>query len=174
MQLFLGHFFSFQPEQVPFITFARAVYRDRLLLDSQRGDRIAFVVTKKEVPAVERRGRLFGMAEIGAAAFDTGDVVDTKLIPAREWVGGGPRFSKAIPMLRAWRFTDKPYLPTGIDRRLAEWDSGIAVRLSPREAASIFAFSCEGVAIRETEALLEERHIAAGLRSARSPRNILL
>jgi hypothetical protein len=165
MQLFVNYCFSFQPEQVPFITFARAMQRDRLLEESERGDRIALVGTKLAIPSSARPGRLLGMAELGSTAVDTADVVDVKLIATREWVGGVPRFPKAIPMLRAWRFIDKPYLPPEIDCRLATAEPGVALRLTSLETSAILAFPYEGLAIRETEALLQERYIEARLRA---------
>src|SRR5882672_12256525 len=60
MQLFIAYCFSFQPERVPFITFARAMQRDRLLEESERGDRIALVGTKLAIPSGASPGRLLG------------------------------------------------------------------------------------------------------------------
>ena len=157
MRLFIGRFWSFRPEHLPFITFARAVYRDSLLVESLAGDRIAMVVTHKESVIPENRGRLLGMAEIGAYPVDTADVADSAAMTPREWLGGEPRCPKAIPMLRAWRFLQPAAVPVVIDAALPQTTGGPAVLLTAKQAAHLTSFAYEAVALRQSRWLLEER-----------------
>ena len=157
MRLFIGRFWSFRPEHLPFITFARAVYRDSFLADSAAGDRIAMVVTRKESVIPENRGRLLGMAEIGAHPVDTADVADSAAMTPREWLGGEPRCPKGIPMLRAWRFLQPPAVPAVIDAALPQTTGGPAVLLAAEQAAHLMTFAYEAVALRQSRWLSEER-----------------
>ncbi|HMI98082.1 MAG TPA: hypothetical protein VK479_16355 [Micropepsaceae bacterium] len=154
MRLFIGRFWSFRPEHLPFITFARAVYRDSLLADSAAGDRIAMVVTRKESVIPQNRGRLLGMAEIGAHPVDTADVVDSAAMTPREWLGGEPRCPKGIPMLRAWRFLQPPAVPVVIDAALPQTTGGPAILLTAKQATQITAFPYEAVPLRQSRWLL--------------------
>jgi hypothetical protein len=157
LRLFIGRFWSFRPEHLPFISFARAVYRDSLLAESSAGDRIAMVVTHKESVIPENRGRLLGMAEIGAYPVDTADVADSAMMTPREWLGGEPRCPKAIPMLRAWRFLQPAAVPVVIDAALPQITGGPAILLTAKQAAHLTSFAYEAVALRQSRWLLEER-----------------
>src|SRR5262245_29972895 len=144
-RVFIGRFWTFRPEQIPFITFARAIFRDALLSVVLPGDRIAVVVTQCE--SGKKRGRLLGLAEIGSHPVDTADVVDLESLTPRERVGGQPRCPKAIPMHRAWRFPDSPRLPENIENRVAHETGGPALALTPVEAHAILDFRHERVPI---------------------------
>jgi len=150
LRLFIGRFWSFRPEHLPFITFARAVYRDSLLADSAAGDRIAMVVTRKESVIPQNRGLLLGMAEIGAHRVDTADIANCAAMTPREWLGGKPRCPKAIPMLRAWRFLPPRTLPPVIDTALPQTTGGPAILLTAKQATKLTAFPYEAVALGQT------------------------
>jgi hypothetical protein len=155
LRLFIGRFWSFRPEHLPFITFARAVYRDSLLADSAAGDRIAMVVTRKESVNPQNRGLLLGMAEIGAHPIDTADIADSAAMTPREWLGGKPRCPKAIPMLRAWRFLQPCTLPPVIEAALPQTTGGPAILLTAKQATKLTAFPYEGVALGQTRWLIK-------------------
>jgi len=155
LRLFIGRFWSCRPEHLPFITFARAVYRDSLLAASAVGDRIAMVVTRKESVNPQNRGLLLGMAEIGAHPVDTADIADSAAMTPREWLGGKPRCPKAIPMLRAWRFLQPRILPSVIDAALPQTTGGPAILLTAKQATKLTAFPYEAVALGQTRWLIK-------------------
>lgn len=163
LRLFIGRFWSFRPEHLPFITFARAVYRDNLLAEAAAGDRIAMVVTQKESVIPEKRGRLLGIAEIGTRAIDTADVASSSTMTPREWLGGEPRCPKAIPMVRAWRFLQSPAVPPDINAALPLTTGGPAILLRAKQAAQIMSFAYEAAALRQSRWPLEGvRAVRAG------------
>ena len=164
MRLFIGRFWSFRPEHLPFITFARAVYRDTLLADCAAGDRIAMVVTRKESVIPQNRGRLLGMAEIGAYPVDTADVASPATMTPREWLGGEPRCPKAIPMLRAWRFLQPTAVPAVIDAALPQTTGGPAILLTAKQATQITAYPYEAVALRPSQWLKSIQSAKDGVR----------
>lgn len=166
MQLFIGRFFSFRPSEIPVITFSRSIYRDRLLHESRPGDRIAFVASKKEDQFTKSGNRLLGMAEIGRKPLDTLDVIALGEMPARERVGGQPRSPKAIAMLRAWRFIDNPLVPAAIAMILPDRTGANVIPINEASANRILSFPHEWVPLPETDALLAERHVTAGLKLA--------
>jgi hypothetical protein len=146
-KLFLGYFPSFRPERFPFVAFTRATYADRLLSDSRRGDLLAIVPTKREIPVPGDRCRLAGLAEFGRQILNTTDLMSLRDIPAREWVGGEPRFPKALRVLRAWRFPEVPPVPSVIEEKLLTAPVGLAVQLKSSEAAMLLGFRYESVAL---------------------------
>jgi len=158
--LFISRFWGFHPETIPLITFSQGVYRDRLLAEAQVGDRIVFVATKGEPTLPEEQGRLLGMAEIGIRAVKTLDVVKREDIRPDSWNGDQPKFPEAIPMLRAWRFTDKPILTDVLANQLTYFATVAAVKLDESDTHSILALPNIEVAIPNIEILNQERIVA--------------
>jgi hypothetical protein len=148
--LFIGRFWGFRPERVPFITFSRAIHRNALLRASEPGDRIVVVASKREDPAADDRGHILGMAEIGRTPVDTLEVVKPGDIPAREWAGAEPRCPKALPMLQAWRFTGAPPVPPQINWKLPRAAAGAVEGLRAGAAALILSLPHEKVILRDS------------------------
>lgn len=160
MQLFISRFWGFRPETIPLITFSQAAYRDRLLKEANPHDRIVFVATKGEPTLPEEQGRLLGMAEIGVRAVKTLDVIKREDIRADSWNGDQPKFPEAIPMLRAWRFTDKPMLTDVLDEQLTYFATVAAVKLDETDTSRILALPCDEVEIPNIEILNREKVVA--------------
>jgi hypothetical protein len=163
LRVFIGRFWGFRPERVPFITFSRAIHRNALLRASEEGDRIVIVGTKREDPAPGDRGHLLGMAEIGRNAVDTLDVIKPADIPAREWAGAEPRCPKAIPMLQAWRFTGAPDVPALLNWKLPRAVAGAAECLRTSAAALVLSLPHEPVTLRDS--------LKSTVRRAEAPRS---
>lgn len=160
MDLFISRFWGFRPETIPLITFGQSVYRDKLLKDANPKDRIVYVATKGKPTIQEEQGRLLGMAEIGMRAVNTLDVVSPEVLPAHNWENGKLKFSSAIPMLRAWRFTDKPLLMDVLDKQLSYNATVAAILLNEEIAARILALPHEEVSLPNVDILHRERLVA--------------
>ncbi len=167
-KLFIGYFPSFRPERFPFIAFTRATYADRLLGDSKPGDLLAVVLTKREIPVPGDRCRLAGLAEFGRQILNTTDLTSLRDIPAREWVGGEPRFPKALRVLRAWRFLEVPLLPGSIEQKLLDEPAGLPIRLKSSEAATVLGFTHESVALPRAPANNDALHAGSGMAAVRA------
>jgi hypothetical protein len=150
LRVFIGRFWGFRPERVPFIMFSRAIHRNTLLRASEPGDRIVIVATKREDPVADDHGHLLGMAEIGRTAVDTLEVVKPGDIPAREWAGAEPRCPKALPMLRAWRFGGAPPVPALLGWKLPRAAAGAAELLRGSTATLILSLPHEPVTLRDS------------------------
>lgn len=160
MQLFISRYWGFIPETAPIITFSQKAYRDRLLGEAKPHDRIVYVATKGEPAAPEEQGRLLGMAEIGIRAVKTLDVMKREDIPAHNWDGDQPKFPEAIPMLRAWRFTDTPLLTDILQDQLTYFATVAAVKLDEEDTKRILALTHYEVDFPEIEILKQEMIVA--------------
>src|SRR5882672_12261157 len=166
-KLFIGYFPSFRPERLPFLGFTRATYADRLLSDSKPGDLLAVVLTKREIPVPGDRCRLAGLAEFGRQILNTTDLMSLRDIPSREWVGGEPRFPKALRVLRAWRFIEVPLLPASIEQKLLEGPGGLPVRLKSSDAATVLGFTHESVTLFRTQMKDDDPPVATAIGGVR-------
>ena len=108
MTMYAKWFYSFNPEEVPFITFSRKGDRNALLNKARAGDVIVFVATKKKPTSNEDQGRILGVAEIGDEAVRTEEVVDVSNSPRENFKNGKFRWPEAVPMLKAWRISPAP------------------------------------------------------------------
>ncbi|MBI1400235.1 hypothetical protein [Hyphomonas sp.] len=164
MKLFISRFYGFRPEIVPAITFSSSTHRDNLLTDSEPGDRIVFVATKTKETKEGERGRLLGMAEIGRRAVDTQSMVVVWPLPPEMMDGDRIRYSSAIPMTRAWRFTDTPLLTDVFERQLPRSATQGAIRVKDADQLATLALSTIEVELPDTPALEREREILANQR----------
>ena len=163
MDLYISRFWGFRPEAYPAITFSSATFRDKLLAESSPGDRIVFAATKTENTAEDERGRLRGMAEISRRAVDTVSLLDVEGMPPELFHNGKLRFPKALPMVRAWRFPDPPFLTDVLERQLPRSATSGAIILSEQDVAAVMALDTNVVDLPETDALRRERTIADNL-----------
>lgn len=142
MQVFVIRAWGFDPERWPFITFSSEDNRDRLLTESSLGDRVVIVGTLRQPTPEQMRGKLLGMAEIGRIPFDTADIygeaVRAKRVNDEESYFLWP---KALPMLRAWRFTATPRLVDLLEGNLSYHTTYQAIALSQTDAISVLQLS---------------------------------
>ncbi|MEZ5748249.1 MAG: GIY-YIG nuclease family protein [Paracoccaceae bacterium] len=138
MKLFITRVWGFDPERWPVITFSLEGNRDRLLKESSPGDGIAFVGTLREPTPEPTRGKLLGMAEIGRIPVDTIDVIGDDVRGSHDYDEEGQfRWPKAIPMVRAWRFTPPPMLLDVLEEQLPYHATSQAVALSRVDAEAV-------------------------------------
>lgn len=170
MRIFATRVWDFEPTTWPVIIFNREGDRNKLLDEAAAGDRIIFVATQGKEPREEDRGRILGMAEIGRTAVDTVDVVPREKMRPQDFDEHGKiRWPKAIPMLRAWRFPDKPLLKSVLGRQLPFNATSQAVPLTGEEIQAVLALAAEKVEIPCSDVLRRERSFSDSLIAARSP-----
>ncbi len=170
MKLFATRVWGFDPLNWPAIVFNHEGDRNNLIRVANPGDRIIFVATKGDEPRPEERGRILGIAEIGSTAVDTLQLVKPEAVASHERdERGNIRWPKAIPMLRAWRFPEKPLL-TDILREQLTYSATIrAVLLDEEDARSVLALTAVEVELPESEVLRKERTFSANLMAAQMP-----
>jgi len=163
-QMFAKRFWGFRPQTWPIISFGLEANRDALVSASRPGDVIAFVGTKTSETEREDQGRLLGLAEIGRTAVDSEDVLDpASLKPSHYNAQGRLRWPKALPMLRAWAFVDRPLLTNVIDQLTYEATTR-AVLLSDSDKDALSALRVEEVPVPVVEAIARQRRLQDALR----------
>ena len=154
MRLFITRVWGFDPERCPVISFGLEGNRDRLLTESSPGDRIVFVGTLREPTPEPMRGRLLGMAGIGRIPVDTVDIIDDDVRGPHDYDEAGKfRWPKAIPMVRAWRFTPPPMLLDVLEEQLPYHTTPQAVALSQVDANAVLELDTTPVPLPELEVL---------------------
>lgn len=116
--VFIKRYWGFHPEVWPFIAFGKQSSRDHLAEKSKPGDLIVFVGTQgKETRRPEDRGRIMGMATFGQKRINTPEKLLQEINPSFSRSDtrafdkhGNFKWPYALPMLRAWRFTNPPLL----------------------------------------------------------------
>lgn len=167
MTLFITRVWGFQPEHWPVITFGLEGNRDRLLKESTPGDRIVFVGTLREPTLEHLRGRLLGMAEIGRIPVDTLDIVSAEHLDQHDYDDAGRfRWPKAIPMVRAWRFTPEPKLLDVLEEQLPYHATSQAVALAEKDAKAVLELEVKPTVIPSTIALENARLLDKALSAA--------
>ena len=155
MQLFIKWFYGFDPATHPYITFSQVGSRTALLRAARPGDRMVFVGTKNDKTAVENRGKILGMAEIGRVEVDTLDVIlDHTKIKKDHWdINGRFKWPKALPIIKAWKFLEPPLLTDLLKRQLPMAAISNAVLLDEKDKLLILTLDCIEVDIPKTETL---------------------
>ena len=167
MRIFITRVWGFDPERWPVITFSLEGNRDRLLKESSPGDRIAFVGTLREPTPEPMRGKLLGMAEIGRIPVDTVDVIGDDVRSSHDYDEEGQfRWPKAIPMVRAWRFTPPPMLLDVLEEQLPYHATSQAVALSRVDADAVLKLDTTPATLPELDSIanakLLDQALAAG------------
>lgn len=153
----------------PIITFTREGDRNNLIRNSLVGDRIVFVATQGEPVPVEDRGRILGMAEIGRRAVDTLDVLDPAVIKPHDYDERGQfRWPKALLMVRAWRFPERPFLKDVLSKQLPYNATSQAVELSAIDAQAIMSLQAEELNLAQSDEMIRLRNLDEVLKSGRS------
>ena len=160
MQIFAKRFWGFDPEIWPLVSFGRDGDRDALVKSSESGDLMAFVGTQEEPTPEELWGKLIGLGQF------THDIVASKQVLAPEVyeasrmaTGGVFRWPAAVPVVRAWLFTDRPRPPlkATIGRQFDRTANTRAVTLSAEEQERILSRPMEEVAVFDTPLIRLQR-----------------
>tara|TARA_R110002096_G_scaffold51665_20_gene135083 strand:+ start:4362 stop:5219 length:858 start_codon:yes stop_codon:yes gene_type:complete len=137
-EIFVKRFWGFSPEQWPIVSFGLDGNRRDLINKSKPGDMIAFVGTMTAEVRPDEQGRLLGIAEFGRQEIDSLDVLAPSAIHSEHYNKRGEfKWPKALPMVRAWRFVDKPMLLDVLDEQLTYEATIRAVTLSEREQLAL-------------------------------------
>jgi hypothetical protein len=164
LKVFAKRFWGFDPVGWPIISFGQEGNRDALIRASQPGDRIAFIGTQTEETAEEYRGRLLGLAEIGRIAIDSLDVLDRDSLAPKCFDNQGRfKWPKSLPMLRAWRFPDRPIVTAILKKQLTYEATVRGVLLDDDDTAAVLALPVEEVAVRQVAAITQQRALADAL-----------
>lgn len=168
MQLFVRRYWGFTPETWPLISFGLEGNRDALSRDARPGDRVVIVGTFTEETAPAERGRLLGMAEIGRKAVDTADVLDlSKLGPEHFDTDGQIKWPKSLPMVRAWRFPDRPLLTDVLRKQLPYGPTVRAVLLDEADTKAVLQLRHVEVDVPSSTAIQQQRNLNAALQLTR-------
>jgi hypothetical protein len=131
------------------VAFGKEGNRDALLRASKPGDRVVFVGTQGEPTVSEERGRLLGMAEFARIAVNTRDIVDPGLMQARDLNEDGAHvWGWALPMVRAWRFTEPRLKLIDVLREQLSYEATVrAVLLNEADTGMVMALPNEEVPV---------------------------
>jgi len=149
VQVFAKRDHGFDPAGWPLVAFGKEGNRDALLRASKPGDRVVFVGTQGEPTAPEERGRLLGMAEFARIAVNTRDIVDPGLMQARDLNEDGTHvWGWALPMVRAWRFTEPRLKLIDVLREQLSYEATVrAVLLDDADAGMVMALPKDEVPV---------------------------
>lgn len=113
-------FWGFDPETEPFCGFTHRGTRDKLIRIGKDGDLILVLGTKTENTSKEDQGRLLGLLEFQRNAFYSRDLLTEVSKGKTELFNTDGKFKwpYAVPVIRAWRFLDKPIINDVIGRQL--------------------------------------------------------
>lgn len=165
MQVFAKRVWGFSPDQWPVITFHLEGNRDDLVAKSQPGDLVLFVGTETDETEPANQGRLLGLAEIGRNfPVDTLEAVDpTSLRPEYYDDRKQLRWPKALAMLRAWKFKDRPFLVDVLGEQLSYEATVRAVLLDERDTRAVLALEKAEVPVRDYPAVARLRALNKAL-----------
>ena len=164
VQVFAKRFWGFSPERWPIISFGLEANRDALIKASQSGDLIAFIGTQTEPTSTEDRGRLLGLAEIGRLPIDSLDVLDRATLAADNFTAAGEfKWPKSLPMLRAWRFPNRPKVTDVFKKQLSYEATVRAVLLDAEDQAALLKLPQEAVALSKAPIIKHRRDLAFAL-----------
>lgn len=156
--IFIKRFWGFKPDIWPIVSFGLDGNRRDLINKSAPGDMVAFVGTMTDEVEPEEQGRLLGLAEFGRQEVDSLKVLSPSAIrPEHYNKQGGFKWPVALPMVRAWRFDDKPRLLDVLDRQLTYEATTRTVSLTEREQLALFELSRTEVSLPDIEILKRYR-----------------
>ncbi len=161
MQVYAKRFWGFDPARWPIISFGLEANRDALIQASRPGELIAFIGTQSDPTVPEDRGRFLGLTEIGRLPIDSLDVLDPANIRPSDY-NSDSRFKwpKALPMLRAWRFPEKPRVREVLREQLTYEATIRAVLLDEQDQATLLALRKEEIAVPDLEIIPRHRDLA--------------
>lgn len=164
-QVFAKRFWGFDPLRWPIISFGLEGSRDALIKVSKPGDLLVLVGTQTPPTEPHEQGRLLGIAEIGRLPVDSLDVLDPVNIRSIDHDADGAfKWPKALPMLRAWRFTPQPLLTDILQRQLPQPARTMAVLLDDVDAAAVLGLPREIVEFPEVAIVKRHRELSDALR----------
>ena len=168
MNLFFYRVYGFAPKNYPAVTFTLKGYRDKLVRESNSGDRVVFAAVGGKKVAKHERNKLLGMVEIVPNAKDTNelmDISDTNAFPLDK--KGNPRFSYAVPIVKAWHFKNPPF--TG-EVLKSVYPRGGATIMTEEDKATILGLDVKKVeAFSEINVLPHEENEHTRLSPSRGP-----
>jgi hypothetical protein len=166
VQVFAKRFWGFNPAVWPVVSFSKAGNRYRLLRASRPGDLVLFIGTKTEDTDPDDQGRLLGLAEFGRDEIEAAEVVDLQALLRRNIFdeNGQLRWPKALPMIRAWRIVNRPFVTEVLHDQLPYSATVQALRLDDTDTAKVLALQHEEVAVPDHPVLTRLRALHDALR----------
>lgn len=149
--VFAKRFWGFDPQGWPIISFNNDGNRDNLIRHSRPGNFVLFVGTLGKETKEEERGRLIGIAQFGRNAIDSLSAIDPTCIDDSCYENGEFKWPKAVPMVRAWRFTPMPIVTDVFEKQLPAHATYQAIAISERDAAAVMALLKEEVPVRSND-----------------------
>jgi hypothetical protein len=162
-RVFASRFWGFSPATHPVVTFGKSGHLKRLLKLSAPSDYVLFVGTQAEPTLDQERGRILGLSQFGRVEVDPLDLIDPAATNPHEFVRGKYKWPKGLPILRAWKFDDRPKLVDTIGRQLSMYATVGVIELTEEEKASVFALAMSPVEVRRSEAFDRIQTIADDL-----------
>lgn len=160
-------FWGFDPETEPFCGFTHMGTRDKLIRIGKDGDLILVLGTKTNKTAKDDQGRLLGLLEFQRNAFYSRDLLTDETRKKRELfdTDGVFKWPYAVPVIRAWRFLDKPIINKVIGRQLTMAAITDVDTLSQEEVKAVLGQKIFEVKIPETRIVKRQKllNLAVGL-----------
>jgi hypothetical protein len=157
MQIFAKLFWGFDPVDWPVVAFGKVGNRDSLLRKAQKGDRIIFIGTQGTETAENERGIILGMAEFGHRPLESAHILAEDILKNPEYHNnnGAFKWPSALPMLRAWRFTDTVIAKSFLGKRFNIGDATGAFLLDEEQSHNILNLNIEETPVTHPVLLAE-------------------
>lgn len=164
-KLFLTKVWGFQPEDYPLLGFGTEGGRRKFLRESEPGDWVVLAGTREAPTAVENRGRLLGMVQLGSEQVDVEEVlslIGSQISDDQYHADGTYRWPFGLPMIEALRFPDRPDLAETLGSYLSgpQWAAyalDVTDVLGDDARTKLLALPTEPVAIGEAPTIIRQR-----------------
>lgn len=166
-KVFIKRSWGFHPETWPIISFGEMSARDALIQMSGPGDLIVCVGTKGEPTAEEDQGIILGIAEFSGRRVNNSLALIKGINPDIEKdknafsADGTFRWPYGVPIVRAWRFTDRPVL-TDVMKQLPQSARVRAVLLSPEDQEKVLALKKQEITVHPAISAFRDMSDALG------------
>lgn len=166
MRVFIKRFWGFDPIDWPIVSFSQRGSLRRLITDPDPENIVVFVGTQTEDTVVGDRGRLLGFAMFGRKPVESRRLLTPAVLDrAPKNSAGELKWPYAVPILRAWRFPQKPGLTEVLGRQLTRAAISNVEELTGDERDRVLAVPREEVDCARTAAIRDQRDsLMAGLR----------
>lgn len=160
MKVFAKRFWGFDPDTWPMVAFGRDGDRDALIRESDAGDLMAFVGTQHDPTPEDCWGKLIGLGQFSHdIALSRNILAPNVFAESARQTGGTFKWPFAVPVVRAWMFTDRPRpgLVATIGRQFTREANTRGVLLTAEEQERVLSLPCLEVPVQDTAFIRRQR-----------------